>query len=151
MTAGQKAWAGFQARAPREKALLSFGSGHGQLVITHEGELLNSRHIDVPAEALNADDDARRDAAIDRASLELQRTLDSYDRQHSQRPLARLLIVPGPGMAALTEHARGFVPLPLQPFDLEAVLDTNGHATLQGVAAAPWLLALGAALRDEAA
>jgi MSHA biogenesis protein MshI len=134
----------------RAQSLLSFGSGHGQLVITHEGELLSARQIDVPAEALSADDDARRDAAIDRASLELQRTLDSYDRQHSQRPLARVLIVPGPGMAALTEHARGFISLPLQPFDLDAVIDTSAQTALQGVAAAPWLLALGAALREEA-
>ncbi len=133
----------------RAQALLSFGSGQGQLVITLGGELMMVRQIDVSAESLRDDDDARREAAIDRSSLEVQRTLDSFDRQHSQHPLARLLIVPGPGMAALTEHLRQFVPVPLLPFDLDAVLDTSAVPALQGAASAPWLLALGAALRDD--
>lgn len=136
--------------AGRAQALLSFGSGQGQLVITFGGELMSSRQIDVPAESLRADDDGKREAAIDRVSLEVQRTLDSYDRLHHQHPLARLLVVPGPGMAALTEHLRQFVPVPLEPFDLEAVIDTQSQPALQGAAAAPWLLALGTALREEA-
>jgi MSHA biogenesis protein MshI len=132
----------------RAQALLSFGGGSGQLVVTHQGELLTSRQIDIPAEALTADDDARREAAIDRCSLEVQRTLDSFERVHSHVSLARLLTVPGPGMAALVEHLRQFVAVPVVPFDLAATLD--GAESLSGAGAAPWLMALGTAMRDSA-
>lgn len=135
----------------RAQALLSFASGQGQLVVTFGGELMICRQIDVSADALSADDEALREAAIDRVSLEVQRTLDSYERQHHLHPLARLLVVPGPGMAALTEHLRPFVPVALQPFDVDAVLDLGGQPALQGAASAGWLVALGAALRGTKA
>lgn len=138
--------------AGRAQALLSFGSGSGQLVITHQGELMMSRQIDIAAELLVSDDDARRDAAVDRCSLEVQRTLDSFERVQSHVSLARLLTVPGPGMAGLAEHLRQFVSVPLAPFELDSVLDCGAVPALQGAAAAaPWLLALGAALRDDQA
>lgn len=132
----------------RAQALLSFGAGSGHLVITHQGELLTSRQIDLAAELLTHDDDARREAAIDRCSLEVQRTLDSFERVHSHLSLARLLTVPGPGMAALAEHLRQFVAVPVQAFDIAPVLEAGD--SLQGAAGAPWLLALGTALREAA-
>jgi MSHA biogenesis protein MshI len=133
----------------RAQALLSFGSGSGQLVITHQGELMMSRQIDIAAELLVSDDDARRDAAVDRCSLEVQRTLDSFERVQSHVSLARLLTVPGPGMAGLAEHLQRFIGVPLAPFELAGALDCSAVPALQGsAAAAPWLLALGAALRD---
>ncbi|WP_374659174.1 agglutinin biogenesis protein MshI [Inhella sp.] len=131
----------------RAQAMLSFGGGHGHLVITHQGELLTSRQIDLSAELLTQDDDARREAAIDRCSLEVQRTLDSFERVHSHVSLARLLTVPGPGMAALAAHLRQFVAVPVEVFDIASVLDAGD--ALQGAAAAPWLLALGTALREN--
>lgn len=132
----------------RAQALLSFGAGSGHLVITYQGELLMSRQIDVTTEHLGGDDDARREAAIDRASLEVQRSLDSFERVHSHLSLGRLLWAPGAGMEALVDHMRAFVPVPVVPFDLSGVLDCSALPDLQGAAAAPWLLALGTAMRD---
>lgn len=132
----------------RAQALLSFGSGQGSLVITQGDELMMFRQIDVAAEALNADDDARREAALDRTGLEVQRTLDSFDRVHSHLSLARLLVAPGAGMAALTEHLRTLTFVPVVPFDLAEAVDCSAVPTLVGAQASPWLLALGAALRD---
>jgi MSHA biogenesis protein MshI len=133
--------------AGRAQALLSFGSGVGWLVVTFDGELLVQRQIDVQASALRSDDDATREAALDRVGLEVQRTLDGVDRAFSQLSLARLLVVPGPGMAALTEHLRGLTFVPVLPFDLTEAVDSSTAPQLAGAASAPWLLALGAALR----
>ncbi len=131
----------------RAQALLSFGSGQGSLVITHKGELVMVRQIDVAADAFTADDDARRDAALDRTGLEVQRTLDSFDRAFSQMSLSRMLVVPGPGMAALTEHLRTLTFVPVVPFDVNEAVDCSAVPDLAGAASAPWLLALGGALR----
>ncbi len=139
---------GLVAPEGRAQALLSFGAGHGSLVITHGSDLMMFRQIDVAAEALTADDDVRRDAALDRTGLEVQRTLDSFDRVHSHLSLARLLVAPGPGMAALTEHLRTLTFVPVAPFDLAEAIDCSGAPALNGAQASPWLVALGAALRD---
>lgn len=133
----------------RAQAFLSFGSGQGSLVITHGDDLMMFRQIDVAAEALSADDDARREAALDRTGLEVQRTLDSFDRVHSHLSLARLLVAPGAGMAALTEHLRTLTFVPVVPFDVTEALDCSAVPALAGAQASPWLLALGAALRDR--
>jgi MSHA biogenesis protein MshI len=132
----------------RAQALLSFGSGTGQLVVTYQGELMMARQIDVQAQALSSDDDARRDAAIDRSSLEVQRTLDSFERVHSHLLLSRLLVVPGPGLGALSSHLAQFISVPVQTFDLSEVVDTSAAPELAGTASGPWLNVIGAALRE---
>ncbi|MCZ8234245.1 MAG: agglutinin biogenesis protein MshI [Inhella sp.] len=133
----------------RAQALLSFSAGTGSLVVTAGEDLVMYRQIDVTADSLNTEDDARREAALDRIGLEVQRTLDSFDRLHSHLSLARLLVVPGPGMAALTEHLRTLTYVPVLPFDLAEALDLSATPELSGARAAPWLLALGAALRMD--
>ncbi len=133
----------------RAQALLSFSAGTGSLVVTAGEDLVMYRQIDVTADSLNTEDDARREAALDRIGLEVQRTLDSFDRLHSHLSLARLLVVPGPGMVALTEHLRTLTYVPVLPFDLAEALDLSATPELSGARAAPWLLALGAALRMD--
>ena len=135
--------------AGRAQALLSFGSGQGALVVTQGGELLMYRQIELSAETLVHDDDARREAALDRAALEVQRTLDSFERSFSHLSLGRVLVAPGPGMAALVGHLGGLVATKVEVLELSAVLDLSAEPGLQGAEGARWLLALGAALRDE--
>lgn len=132
----------------RAQALLSFGSGQGSLVITQGGELLMFRQIELAAEALAHEDDARREAALDRAALEVQRTLDNFDRMFSHLSLARVLVAPGPGMAGLVGHLGGMVTVKVEVLELDTVMDLSAAAQLQGAEAARWLLALGAALRS---
>lgn len=132
----------------RAQALLSFGSGQGSLVITQGGELLMFRQIELAAEALAHEDDARREAALDRAALEVQRTLDNFDRMFSHLSLARVLVAPGPGMGGLVGHLAQLVTVKVEALDVHALLDLSAAPDLQGAEAARWLLALGAALRD---
>jgi len=132
----------------RAQALLSFGSGQGSLVITQGGELLMFRQIELAAEALAHEDDARREAALDRAALEVQRSLDNFDRMFSHLSLARVLVAPGPGMAGLAGHLGGMVTVRVEVLDLAGAMDLGAVPELQGADTARWLLALGAALRE---
>lgn len=132
----------------RAQALLSFGSGQGSLVITRAGELLMFRQIELAAEALAHEDEARRLAALDRAALEVQRTLDNFDRMFSHLSLGRVLVAPGPGMEGLVGHLSQLVAVQVEALGVEAALDLSAAPQLQGAEAARWLLALGGALRD---
>lgn len=133
----------------RAQALLHFSEHHGTLVITHGGELLMTRQIDVQAAHFASADFGQREAALDRAGLELQRTLDNFERLASHVSLARLLICPGPGTAALIEHARALIYVPVLPLDLSEALDLDAVPELrQPEQQTPWLVALGAALRE---
>lgn len=131
----------------RAQALLSFGSGQGSLVVTQGGELIMFRQIELSAELLAHEDDARREAALDRAALEVQRTLDAFERMHSHLSLARVLVAPGPGMAALVGHLGTLVTVKVEVLSLDGLLDLRGAESLQGAEQARWLVALGAALR----
>ena len=135
--------------AQRAQALLHFSEHHGTLVITHGGELLMTRQIDVQAALFDSSDFSQRDAALDRAGLELQRTLDNFERLFSHVSLARLLICPGPGTATLMEHVRSLMYVPTAALDLAEALDLSAVPELQAPEQQTlWLIALGAALRE---
>lgn len=136
----------------RAQALLHLhDDGQGTLVITHAGELLLSRHIDHPPSS-NGDNPAHDTAAFDRIGLELQRTLDGFERLYSHLPLARLLVAPAPGHQALCRHVAELLYVPVQPLLqdqlLEQVLDWRGLPELATPEALNLhLCAIGAALR----
>lgn len=125
----------------RAQALLHLSGEHGTLVVTHGGELVMARHIDAPA--------GDPEAAYDRIGLELQRTLDGFERQYSHLGLARLLVAPAPGHEALCRHVAELLYVPVQPLDLAEVLDCRAAPELAEPALLnDMLCAIGAALRD---
>ena len=132
-------------------ALLAFGESQGLLVITFQKELVMMRHIEVPLSAMTGSIEARN-AALNRAALEVLRTLDTFERVHSQITLDRLSVVPPAGqgdevIALLAEQ----VYVPVQAFDLSPGVNLGGQADAQtesvAHAGAQALMALGAALR----
>jgi len=135
----------------RAQALLQVGEHQSSLVITAQGELLLSHQMNLVLADLQQDDPQQRQQAFERASLDLQRTLDSFDRSHSQLPLTRLLITPARGLEAFLAHVRELLYVPVQAFDLGDVLDLSAVPEL---AADPhrlsaYLPAIGAALRPR--
>ena len=134
----------------RAQALLHCQPQHATLVVTYGGELLSARHMDLalllPAEA----DDATRAQAYEQAGLELQRTLDGIERAFGQVTLARLLITPMPGAAALCEHLGPLLYVPVAPLQLDTVLDFSDVPELLTDASLlnRQLCAIGAALRE---
>jgi len=136
------------AEPGRGEALLHVGATHSTLVVVADGELLVARHIEVNLDQLTDTDEVQRQSHFERASLELQRTLDNVERQFSFANLARLAVAPGALLHGFIEHVRDLIYVPVAVFELSAVIDLSGVPELTDpVAQAAYLPAIGAALR----
>ncbi len=133
----------------RGLALLYLGPAHGLLTINYQGELYLARRIEVGMDQIAAESGERRDEAMNRITLELQRTFDHFDRQFPFVPVAKLLLGPEPGDTGLAEHLKSNLDLPVEAANLGEVLSFGAAAALDG--AAEWRLfhLLGAVLRNE--
>ncbi|MDO8958712.1 MAG: hypothetical protein Q7U85_03145 [Rhodocyclaceae bacterium] len=133
----------------RGLALVAFNDKGGLLTVSYQGELYMTRHIDVSGPELTANSGANIGALQERVLLDIQRSLDSFDRNFSAIPLTRLLVGPLPGGAAFIEYLGGNLSLPVASADLAEVMDLTATPRLKATAAqADAWLALGAALRD---
>ena len=134
----------------RATGLAYFDDHGGLFTITCGGELYMSRRIEIGmSELLGGSEDTRADAR-DRILLELQRSLDHFERQYNELPLARVVIGPEPKESGLVRHLASNLALPVSPIDLAQVVDlpTGGiEPALQ------WRLfhLIGAAFRHETA
>jgi MSHA biogenesis protein MshI len=136
------------AEPGRGEALLHVGRAHSTLVVTAQGELLMSRHIEVTLDQLTEPDEGLRQQSFERASLELQRTLDNVERQFSHANLARLQVAPGAPLLGFIEYVRDLVYVPVTAFDLASVIDLSAVPGLTDPSEqAAYLPAIGAALR----
>jgi MSHA biogenesis protein MshI len=136
----------------RGLALLAFDAEGGRLTFTFQGELYAARHIDVGAKELSAPGGEAPGGVFERVLLDVQRSLDNFDRNYSFITLTRLLVAPIPGAAAFVEYLKGNLYQPVALLDLAEGLDLGqvpGLANPEQQADA--LLAIGAALRGEAA
>jgi MSHA biogenesis protein MshI len=135
----------------RGLAMLVLHEHGGLLSFTRDGELFAARHIDIGAAALGDDaDPERRSAAFERIGLEVQRSLDSFDRQFSQVALQRVVVASVAGTQALVNFLSQNLYLPVDTADLGAVMDTSTCPSLADLGEqARWLPAIGIALRAE--
>ncbi|TFW17328.1 agglutinin biogenesis protein MshI [Massilia arenosa] len=133
----------------RALAMLSLSDDGGLLTVTYAGELHLARRIDISMEALTSDDYDRRNAMFDRITLELQRSLDHFDRQFSYLSLAKLVLAPTV-VQGLEEYLSSNLYTPVVSMDLAAVLDFDALPELQDKAMQQrFFMTLGAALRHE--
>lgn len=133
----------------RGMAMLSFDENGGLLTFTFDGELYSSRHIDVPLSQLNQPDSEQRQRHFDRITLELQRSMDHFERQFSFITISKLVLAPLPPAVNLEVYLATNLYLPVSTLNLEDVFD---FSTVPGVGPAQkqqCFLALGAALRTE--
>lgn len=133
----------------RGLAMLSFGADGGLLTVTFNGELYLSRRIDVTLDQLLDSDHERKHAHYDKITLELQRSLDHFDRQYNFINVVKLVLAPT-GASGLDEYLSSNLYTKVETLDLASVLDLSAVPEL--VAAAQqqkFFLALGAALRHE--
>jgi MSHA biogenesis protein MshI len=149
--AAQRNLAALFEQPGRGLAMLSLHETGGLLTFTRDGELYAARRIDMTADALADDADAeRRNAALDRIALELQRSLDNFDRQFSHVALQRVMVAATSGAAALVAYLAQNVYLPVELVDLTTAMDLDAFPWLADPAAQSlWLPAIGLALRDE--
>ncbi len=119
------------------------------LTFTFAGELYSSRHIDVPLSQLSQADSEQRQHYFDRITLELQRSMDSFERQFSFITISKLVLAPLPPAVNLEEYLASNLYLPVSTLNLDDVFD---FSTAPGAGPAQRMqcfLALGAALRTE--
>ena len=132
-------------------ALLSFDTDGGLLTVTYGGELYLSRRIDVPLSQLAHEDDGKRNACYDRITLELQRSLDHFDRQYHFIALSKLVLAPlGDTADGLQEYLAANLYVPVEALNLDAVMDFSSVPELKSLQAQQrYFMTLGAALRQE--
>lgn len=135
----------------RAVVLLAFDEDGGLVTFTHEGELYQSRRIDVSAEALGVEESAQREQAWERLVLELMRSLDHFDRQFSGLAVSRLVLAPVPGVPELKGFLAENLNVPVVALDLAQVLDCIQVPDLsEPVRQQQCLQLIGAAMRMEA-
>lgn len=136
----------------RGLALLAFEEQGGLLTITCGGELFLTRRIDIPlAKLIDGDADARA-LLHERIALEVQRSLDHFDRQFSAITLSRFMLVPLPAETGLAEFLGANIYLRVERAHIGSMLDCDRIPELSDPARQGFCLqVLGAALRDEEA
>ncbi len=136
--------------AQRGVAMLAFYEKEGILTFTRGGELYLARRIEISLAQLMTADAARRAQQIERITLELQRSLDHFDRQYQYVTVAKLLLAPLPQDIGLQQHLAANIYVPVETIDLSAVMSFPGVPELKHPARQSQCLAtIGAALRDE--
>jgi len=132
----------------RALAALYFDDRGGLMTINYRGELYLTRRFDVPLSEVAAEDGSLREEARARVLLELQRSLDHFERQFRGIPVAKLLLAPEPSASGLAEYLRASLGFPVHQIDLNEVLALAGGAIEPGL---QWRLfhLLGASLRHE--
>jgi MSHA biogenesis protein MshI len=130
-------------------AMLSFSEDGGLLTVSWRTELYLSRRIDVTLAQLLEPDLERRHQSFDKITLELQRSLDNFDRQFSFISVAKLVLAPS-GVDGLQDYLAGNLYTRVETLDLAQVLDVEGIPELADAARQQRLfVAIGAALRSE--
>ena len=149
---GQRNIAALLEKPGHGTALLSFNQEGGLLTFTKDGELYHSRQIDVTVEQLQTPDEERRTHVYERVALDLQRSLDNFERQFPYVGVNRLLLAPFPMRAGFYDYLKSYLYLQVETFELSDVFDLTAVPELSDIAAqARAFILLGAALREGTA
>jgi MSHA biogenesis protein MshI len=133
----------------RGLALLVFDERGGLLTFTSGGELYVSRRLEITAGQIRDADEELRTQYFDRVELEVQRSLDYFDRQFHQIALSRMLVC-APGGDELVHMLSSNLGVQVETFDLTQVMDISAvPALLDDEFVSASLPAIGAALRQE--
>jgi len=136
------------ALLPADEAGLALLHQHGttaELILTRAGKLYLSRHIDLSRHMGFADDGLPDSAAL---SLELQRSLDYYERHFAQAPVQSIVFAPcGLPLGGACAYLHSQLGMTVRALDLNEVLQAG--APLDAATQARCVLAVGGALRRE--
>jgi MSHA biogenesis protein MshI len=132
----------------RGVAMLSFGEDGGLLTVSYRGELYLSRRFDVTLAQLLEPDHERKHQSFDKITLELQRSLDHFERQYSFISIAKLVLGPS-AVSGLDEYLSSNLYTPVETLDLATLFDLSRTPELADKAQQQrFFLAIGAALRE---
>ncbi|MBI2509702.1 MAG: agglutinin biogenesis protein MshI, partial [Betaproteobacteria bacterium] len=136
----------------RGLALLAFDDAGGLLTFTSGGELYQSRRIEISAANFAGAGPEQRQGLYDRVVLELQRSLDNFDRQFRHVAVAKVIVTPVPGADDLREYLAANLDVPVAAIHLSEIMDFPHIPELhEDARQAQCLQMIGAAMREEAA
>jgi MSHA biogenesis protein MshI len=142
------------ARLPEDAggvAMIDLDRQQGLMTVTREEELYFSRRIDCGSERLlgaGADGDftPALEGMLDGLSVEIQRSLDYYERHFNQPTVAGIVLSPVPGLAPQAcEYLQSRLGVPVRWLDAESDCGID----LAPTAVADSLTAIGGALREN--
>jgi MSHA biogenesis protein MshI len=132
----------------RGLAFLRIDESGMMLTLTFRGELITVRRGEMSTLQLNDGDDEARARVKERLVLELQRSLDNFDRQYSHIPISKVVLACYPQVEKLAAELSGNTYVPVREMDLSSVIDFPALPELKDPQyQARNLLAIGAALR----
>lgn len=135
----------------RGLALLAFDEQGGVLTFTSGGELYQHRRIDVSLASFRGSSPEQRKGLYERLVLELQRSLDHFDRQFHHVAVAKVMVTPVPDADDMREYLAANLDVPIALLYLSEVMDFPHIPELHEPARqAQCLQLIGAALREEA-
>lgn len=136
----------------RGLVLLNFTAVGGLLIFTFRGELCAVRRIEVTLDQLEAANDERLTELFDRIALEVQRSVDNFERQFNSITLSRLVTLDLPTVAGLIDYLRDYLSIKVESLNLAETVDFPSVPELIDTRQQAELLpVIGAALRVEAA
>lgn len=134
----------------RALALLSFDTHGGLLTFTAGGELYLSRRFDLPYSQFHAvSDHESAQMLMNRIMLELQRSLDYFDRQFHFIPFDRLMLAPLPVDIGLRDYLKENLSITVDHCELEEIFEFPAGFSLTAEEKSKCFHTLGAALRLE--
>jgi MSHA biogenesis protein MshI len=113
----------------RALALLTFSAHGGLLTLTCNGQLHATRRLDTGAVDLAGDK-----SNYERAVLDIQRSLDNFDRNFTHLSLQRLLVLPVPGADDFVAHLRDNLYQPVEALVASDGLDIDAAPMLSNAA-----------------
>lgn len=127
------------------QAMLFFNADQGLITLTRDATLYLARSMDIGYQQLLATPEL-----VDRLALEIQRSMDYYDRHFQQAPITSITLCPLPeGLPQLAEQLEQQTGIPVQQVKLEDIVEV--HESVDTEQFAKCVLAIGAALRTEPA
>lgn len=134
----------------RGLAFLRLDESGGQLTLTFHGELIALRRVEVSVPQLVDGDAERREQVMERLVLELQRSLDNFDRQYSYVPVSKLVVAAYPAVEGIVAALSENLYIPVLEMDLAQVIDFPAVPELRDPQCqAKNILVIGAALRTD--
>lgn len=123
---------------------LNFDGDGGMLTFLHDGELIGWRRLDATLSLIAEVTPDRQESVFDRIALELQRSVDNFERQSGGINIGRLALLKSAGLDPLLAHLEANMSVPVEFVELGSVVGCDiglpaglqpGHlATLCGVA-----------------
>lgn len=107
----------------RGLVLLNFTPMGGMLIFTFRGELCAARRIEVTLEQMETAEDGKLTDLFDRVALEVQRSIDNFERQFNTITLSRLVTAEMQSVPGMIDYLKSYLSIKVEPLDLAEVID----------------------------